>query len=230
MNQSLSEALRSAPIFEFLSEKEISQVAQMSRIRKLDKREFLFMEGNQAGGFYLLLSGRIKVYKISPTGKEHVLHLVEPGQTFAEAAIFADDTYPAFAAAVEQSEVALIPKDDFKALMQKYPDLCMRMMGSLSIWLHRLVDIIDSLAFSDVESRMSSYLLRLNQRQEEKEGAGHKVDLQVEKSLLASYLGTTPETFSRVLRRFQDRGWIEVDGSKIIILDKDALLRLLDSA
>ena len=228
MKRDLLDALCATPLLAGLTEEELELLADNCTVRSLDRRETLFLEGDPVTGFYLVLNGLVKIFKLSVGGKEQVLHLAGPGQTFAEAAIFGFAAYPAGAAAVEPSEVLLIPRERFAALLDQYPDLCRRMLGALAVWLRRMTDIIASLAFKDVETRVAAYLLELCRSSHGKLEPGLEIELGIEKSLLASYMGTIPETFSRVLRRLQDKGWIGVSGTTITILDPESLSEILE--
>jgi len=228
MIRDLLDALRATPLLAGLSEEELERLAGGCSVRPLDRRETLFLEGDPVAGFYLVLSGLVKIYKLSVSGKEQVLHLAAPGQTFAEAAIFGFAAYPAGAEAVEPSEVLFVPRERFTVLLDECPDLCRRMLGALAVWLRRMTDIISSLAFKDVEARVAAYLLELCRSSHGKLEPGIGIELGIEKSLLASYMGTIPETLSRALRRLQDKGLIEVKGNRIAVRNPDSLLDILE--
>ena len=228
MREQILQALASTPLLRGLGESELERIAQIAARRDLQRRQTLFIEGDRIVGFYLVLSGLVKIYKISADGKEQVLHLAEPGQTFAEASLFGFDGYPASAEAVEPSSVLLIPREQFVALLANDPGLCHRMFRELSIWLRRLSDIIYSLAFRDIEKRLVAYVLK---RCEDEQGGlrdGVEYELGIEKALLASYLGTVPETFSRALKKLQVHKLIDVKGSRITLLDIAGLRTILD--
>ena len=87
-------------------------------MRRVDKDQILFFEGDPAPGFFVLITGGVRIYKASPDGKEFTLHIIYPGQVFAEAAIFKGNTYPANCMALEDSEVAFLPKTEFIRLVQ----------------------------------------------------------------------------------------------------------------
>ena len=229
MIERFTKALKRTPLLSGLDIKDIERLAASASARKLGRKEQLFLEGERVIGFFLVLEGLLKIYKVSADGKEHVLHLVPPGQTFAEGALFEFTGYPASAEAAEPSEVLLIPADGFISLLDSKPQLCRKMFKELSVWLRRLTDIIYSLAFRDVEVRLASYLVQQCRQEHGGLDSGRKIDLGVEKSLLASYLGTIPETFSRTLKKMQVHGLIEVDGSLITILDADGLRDMIES-
>ena len=185
------------------------------------------MEGDPADAFFLVVGGQIKVYKVSADGKEHVLHLAESGQTFAEGAVFGFKGYPAGAEAVTKAEVIMVPKEPFLSILDLNPQLSRAMMKELSIWLRRLTDIIYSLAFKDVETRLISYLVMQCHEEHDDLKDGMQFELGIEKALLASYLGTIPETFSRALRKLQDAGLISVEGPRVTILSSSGISEMI---
>lgn len=228
MKADFKRTMNHTPLLSALNDKQIDGLLDAAVVKRLGRKETLFVETDPVEGFFLVLEGVMKIYKLSPDGKEYVLHLAYPGQTFAEAALFGLSAYPAGAEAVEPSVVLMIPKDHFLALVVDDRDLTLRMFQTMAIWLRRMTDIISSLAFRDVETRLIAYLRQLCLGQYQKFEDGLQVDLGVEKSLLASYLGTIPETFSRVLRKLQDKEIISVKGPTITVLDVQRMQCMLE--
>ena len=155
-----------------------------------------FFEGDRCLGFFLVQSGRVKVYKTSPDGKEQILHWFERGDRFAEVPAFDGGCYPASAAALEQTSVILIPSQALLALVEQYPSLAFNLLAGLSRNLRRFANLIDTLSLKDVSSRLAGYLLELSDRQN-----ANPVELDLAKGQLAAFLGTIPETLSRDLRK-----------------------------
>lgn len=229
MSESLIASLRACPILSGFDEAEVRGIAGRCRRLELERNKQLFLEGDPVTAFYIVLEGLVKVYKLSADGKEQVLHLVERGQSFAEASIFGFDVYPAGAAALEASVVVAVPKDHILAMLEKRPDLCQRLLSAQAVWIRRLVDIIASLSFRDVETRLAAYISTLCRRSHGRVAAGLVVDLEIEKSVLAAFLGTIPETLSRALRSLQNKGAVKVAGAQIRITDAGLLEEHLES-
>ena len=226
MTTKLPEILRKAPLFANLPSEDLRRVADIAVPQRFEKKRAVFREGDRALGFYVVSTGSVKVFKLSEEGKEQILHIVLPGQSFAEAAVFEGGTFPAHAEALADSDLVFLPKNEFVGLLEKYPRIALRMMASLSKWLKRMTDLVESLALRDVEARLVPYL------SEEMKGRGIApkdgtvLDLKVGKNILASHLGTVPETFSRTLKKLQEEGKIAVEGRKIRILSADSLFPL----
>lgn len=218
---SLADELARAPLFHGAERKFLQQVAAISRPIRLSSREVVFPEGGPAEGFYVLLEGRVILSRTSPDGKEQVLHIVEPPHTFAEAAVFGGGDYPATAKTLTECRLIFVPKREFLSLLSKNPDFSLQIIRSLSLWLRRMVDLVEDVSLRDVESRFLRYLKEKASLSGIPIEEGSEIYLDVEKSVIASRIGTVPETFSRMLRRLSDKGVLRVEGKRVTILDAE---------
>lgn len=216
----LNAALKLCHLFAHLPDDNLRQLAALASTRSCDRGQVLFSEGEPAVGFYVVVSGRVKIYKLSAEGKERILHIVHTGDTFAEAAIFGDGRYPAFAETLSACTLVYLPARDFLALLHEQSNIAIGIIGGLSRFLRQFASQIEELTFKDVPARLAGYLLKLKA---EKDGS---YLLPVSKSLLASNLGTVSETLSRSLRRLVDDELIRVEGKRIEILDRELLQQL----
>jgi len=224
----LIELLKNSLLFSGLSEPDLAELATITVRRKFKKGESLFCEGDQANGFYLLVSGGIKLCRMSHDGREKVLHFVKPPETFAEAAFFGDGRYPAEARALETGEALYLPKEGFMELMGRNPNFTFNLVASLSMMLRKFARQIEELSFADVTSRLASFLVRRAADKSTSYGGITYIDLGVRKGELASRLGTASETISRTLRKLKDEGIIEVQGSKVVIHQMEKLQQLCE--
>ena len=218
--------LRKSLLFAGLDEEHLLQVASISHKKSFVKGETLFAEGEPATGFYLLAKGGIKLCKISPDGREKVLHFVHPGETFAEAAFFGDGRYPAEARGVEAGELLMLPKAGFMGLLERNPRFSLNLIVSLSLLLRRFTRQIEELSFAEVPNRLATYLLELAGRKSTSYQGKSYIDLDMKKGELASRLGTVSETLSRAFRKLKEENVLEVDGSRVVVLDMQALIKL----
>jgi CRP/FNR family transcriptional regulator, dissimilatory nitrate respiration regulator len=210
------------PLFQGLPGKQLAELARIIVDRKYKRGEVLFSEGDEASGFFVLLSGRLKIFKLSPDGKEQILHFVDPGDPFAEVALFAGSRYPAHAEAIKESRAVFFPRAAFQKLIKSDPNLAMNMLAILSQRLKYFSRLVEDLSLKEVPQRLAAYLLYLS-------GAGNNdlpVDLSISKGQLASLLGTIPETLSRILSKMVTQGLIEVKGRTMKLLNNDALKAL----
>ncbi len=209
-------------IFSDLTPREREAVDRITSTRRYARGETIFAEGQDGAGFFIVRTGRVKIYKLSADGKEQILHIFGPGELFAEAAAFDDHPYPANADALEDASVLFIPKRPFSDLIALNPRIALRMLGVMSRRLHHLAALIDDLSLKEVPARLARYLLHLRP-----DPPAHTViTLDITKAQLASSLGTIPETLSRGITKLTFAGLIAVDGSKITILDPDRLENL----
>ena len=206
-----------------LDRSELQAIHGITAIKKIKKGEILFFEGDPATGFYILLTGKVRVYKASLEGKEFTIHQIMPGQLFAEAAIFRGEQYPANCAALEDSIVAFFPKEAFIQLIKDSPQISLKIIGSMSGFLREFTRKVEDLTLKEVSARIASFILR----DAERKGASH-IFLDIPKSELAKRLGTISETLSRNLRKLKELGVIRVDGKKIFILDLEHLQSIAD--
>jgi CRP/FNR family transcriptional regulator len=210
-------AIKKSPLFAGVTDVDLDHLCRIGKMRESAKGELLFSEGEVAEGFYIVAAGKVKVYKLSPDGKERILHIVHPGGTFAEAAIFGNGMYPAYAQPLEVSRLIFFPKKTFLSLLHEHSQISINMIAGLSRFLRQFATQIEELTFKDVPARLARYLLDL---------AGDEaawVELPISKSQLASNLGTVSETLSRTFRKLADDEIIEVRGKVIDLLDRDRL-------
>lgn len=222
----LASALRGTAIFEGLSEADLLQIAGYSEPRVLAKDEILFEEGQPVTGFYVVLKGLIKAYRVDEAGREQVIHLIPEGQSFAEPAVAGLPGYPAHARALEKSEVVQIRGPEFLAHLKVHSELALRMLASLSRHLHELVSTIESYRLQDAEKRLLHWLLH---RCPEDSGPV-TVRLLTSKGVLASELGTRPETLSRLFSKLRKAGILKVQGRSLIVSDREGLRRLFEDS
>jgi len=214
--------LKNIPLFAGLGDADLTALQAVARMRECPRGELLFTDGEVAEGFFVVLDGKVKVYKLSSEGKERILHIVHPGGTFAEAAIFGNGLYPACAETLLPSKLLFLPKDGFLGLLADNSRIAINMIAGLSRFLRQFAQQIEELTFKDVPSRLARYLLDLAR------GRQAAVELPISKSQLASNLGTVSETLSRTLRKLSDDDLIRVSGKRVEILDVERLEELAE--
>jgi CRP/FNR family transcriptional regulator len=217
--------LRGCQLFTGLPAEELEEIAALAILKQLDKGDYLFHEGSQAEGFYVVQRGAINVHRVSPVGKEQVISVFGPGQSFAEAALASEGGYPANARAIEPTTILMVPKAGFIALVRRRPELALKMLGSMSQHLRVLVGLLDDLTLKDVEARLLNWLLKRCPRPLKANPV--QVELDRTKRVLASEIGTVSETLSRTLAKLRDQKLIRVAGKAITVLNPLELVRTL---
>lgn len=222
----IASILKKCLLFSDLNTTELEQVRDSGLIRKYQKNEIIFRDNETAKGFFVVLSGMVKIYRLSPEGREHILHLLSEGETFAEAAMFAGKNYPAYAEALKDSRVFFIDRTNLVKLIEESSRLVLKMMASQAKRLRRFADMIEDLSLKEVSARLAKYILDTALKEGEETKDGIRFNLNISKTLLAASLGTINETISRTMADFKNKGFIEENGGKIIVLNKIALEKI----
>jgi CRP/FNR family transcriptional regulator len=217
------DALKHCPLFAGLGMEELKRMRAIAIPKQFGKKAILFSDGEEAKGFYVVLSGKVKVFKVSPEGKEQILHVVTAPDAFAEAALFLEGTYPAFAEALSDCQVLFFPKRAFIQLIEKNPQLSINMIVTLSQYLKRFALLIEELSLKEVSSRIARHLLDLSLKLSREGKSAQEVELDLSKTQLARKLGTISETLSRTLAKMKAKGIIDVKKNRILILNREAL-------
>lgn len=217
--------IASIPLFEGLSKDQQEHLAMIVADQVFKRGQSIFSEGDDATGFYVVITGRVKIFKLSFEGKEQILHIFGPGEPFGEVPVFTGQHLPAHAEAMEESRIFFFPRDSFVDLIKKNPSIALSMLAVLSMRLRRFTHLIDDLSLKEVPGRLSAYLLYLS----EQEKGASDLELNITKSQLASLLGTIPETLSRIFGKMSRQGLIELDGPRIKILDRQGLEDLAEA-
>ncbi|KUJ95219.1 MAG: Crp family transcriptional regulator [Desulfonauticus sp. 38_4375] len=210
--------LKEISLFSFLDTEVLEKLKSISILKNYISGEHVFREGEPGKGFFGIISGRVKIYKNNFEGKEQILHLLGPGDIFAEVVLGGDFNYPANSLCLEDSTLVFIPKEKFKKLFQAEPDLALKMIWLFSLRLKELVQKVEDLSLKEVPQRLALYLYSLALDKQKK-----VVRLETTKSELAYLLGTIPETLSRAFKSLKEQGLLLTRGKDIEILDPESL-------
>jgi len=214
--------LRQTRMFADLSSENLAAVAAVCALRSLDKGEMLFHEGDKAEGFYVLQAGAISVFKITPDGREQIICVFRPPESFAEVTLATVEAYPANAVALEPSKVIVVQRSGFRDLIRRNPELSLHMLASMSLHLKHLVQTLQDYKGQQIEGRLADWLLK------HVPSGATVLNLPVTKKNLAGQLGVTSETLSRTFARFRDEGLIRVEGPCVHLLNADGLRSYID--
>lgn len=220
----IAKLVANIPLFEDLPEEQHRDLATIALVKSFGRGQTIFSEGDPGTGFYVVISGRVKIYKLSADGKEQVLHIFGGGEPFGEVPVFEGRRFPAHAVALDESRCLFFPRPAFIDLISRNPSLSLNMLAVLSRRLRRFTVLVDDLSLKEVPGRLAAHLLYLSDRND---GAAD-LELDVPKGQLAGMLGTIPETLSRILTKMVKQGMIESDGPRIRILDRDELTELAE--
>lgn len=169
--------------------------------------------------------GKVKVFKLSFEGKEQILHIYGPGNTFGEVPVFEGKNFPASSMALENTRILFLSRSRFVELITAMPGLGMNLLADLSRRLREFTVQIENLSLKEVPARLAAYIITLSKEQKNEK----QVTLPISKAQLSNLIGTTPETVSRILKKMMDSSFIEVQTKTILIKDFEGLMDLSES-
>jgi len=212
-----------------LSPKERDRLIEIGQPRSVAAGTVLFQCGDAYRGFYLLLEGGVQIYRLSPEGRMLVLHVIRPGESFAEVPLFEEDdgdTYPATAETLSDSTLLFFPAEAFLSFVDAHPRSALHMLGELSGRLRNAVRQLDAVSLHDVQERLAQHLVEQVPTAPDDPDTSPTVELDIPKSVLAAELGTVPETLSRALRALEDEDLIRSGDSEIALTNVRGLRRV----
>ena len=217
--QKKNDLLAQSLLFGGLPEDQVRKVAEIAISKSYTKGAAIFFEGEPGIGFYMVASGKVKIFKTSFDGREQILHIFGAGEPFGEVPVFHGNPFPANAEALSDCEVLFFPRAEFVGLIHAHPSLALNMLAVLALRLRRFATQVENLSLKEVPGRLASYLQYLMEEQQRQD----QVVLDIPKGQLASLLGTSSETLSRIFNKMSDEGLIRVEGKTISILDSERL-------
>ncbi len=221
MQSTAAAILDRCPLFAPMSAEGRQRLASIAVIRKFRKGQLVFHQEEACPGVFVVGTGLVRIFKTSAAGKEHVLHIVGPGGTFAEVAAVGGFNCPANAEAVAPTTCMLLPLDLFQEVLESDHQLCLKMLKGVAFWVRHLVGLMEDVVLRDAAGRIARYLLEVAP------GSDGTVELPALKRHVASHLNLTSETFSRTFRRLVAAGLIADAGANRIRLLNRETLRLV---
>jgi CRP-like cAMP-binding protein len=220
------ELLRRAPYFAGLGDDVLAALAAVTIQRQIARGQLIFMEGEPCAGLYIVAAGEVKVFKLSPQGREQVIRQLGPGSTFNEVPVLDGGPNPASTAAVTDATVCVISRADIKRLAQAYPTLAWALVETTARHARHLVMMVEDLSLRSVKARLARLLLAEAQRST----ATDEIDRSqmITQAEMAARLGTVREMIGRVLSDLADDGLIVFDRHRIMIKDREALTAVAD--
>ncbi|WP_041068362.1 Crp/Fnr family transcriptional regulator [Thiolapillus brandeum] len=210
-------------IFHRLTDIQFEEVLERAKMITLADGGVLFQQGDEFRRFYLVVSGHMKLFRLAPDGNEKVIELVDAGHTFAEALMFLEQPrYPVGAISLGETNLISIDARHFQEILKSSVDLCMALLGDMSFRLRSLVREIDDLSLHSATCRVAAFILA--------RAPDHRddFDLDIPKHVIASRISVKPETFSRIIKGLKSKEILEIKGSKVHLLDREALKEAAD--
>ncbi len=212
----------------FLSEargiESLKKLSQQKDVRIYKKKDDIYKEGNYPKGIYFINKGKVKSYYSNELGKELITDLYKEGDFFGYLSLLQDEQYTNSASALEESEIYMIPKEDFFALLYKNAEVSKKFIEILSNNIRENEKQLVKLAYNSVRKRVAEALVKLSDTYKKQDD--ERFSMNVSREDLANLVGTATETVIRTLGDFKDEKYIEVSGGSITILNYDKLARL----
>lgn len=213
---SLDAFLRRLPYFAGLADPHLAALARQAARRRFESGESVFFEGEPSAGLWIIEEGRVKVFRLSPEGREHIMHLLGPGDAFNDIAAIDGKPNPVSAAALSRAAMWALPHSALAHAIRAYPELAQAVIGLLTGRVRTLVQQIEDLALCSVTARLARFLLSQSENAS-LSGPG------ITRATMAAHLATTPETVSRALRTLEESGTIHFERHRIVIVKADLL-------
>jgi CRP/FNR family transcriptional regulator len=216
--------LKKINLFKNLSNEELKELEHYLTESLYHKKENIFTEGDAPEWFYIVLTGKVKVTKISHDGKELILELISPYDIFGGVAVLRNFPYPANAVAMEDSQILKISRKNLMRLVDRFPNLMFCIALQLGDRMKSSYDSLKNIALERVEARIAALLLKLGNKVGVETAAGLMIDMRLTKQDVADMVGTTVETSIRTFSKFRKEGLVMDSDGKIIIKDREGLM------
>lgn len=215
------EFLKQIPYFAGLSDRDLGQIGHLVHERGYPRGEMVILEGEPCEAIYFVKSGRVKVFKTSPEGREQVLRIMTAGDTFNEVPVFDGGDNPASVEAIDPTSLYILASADLQALMLGMPAISRNVVRILASRLRHLVELVEDLSFRHVTGRVAKILLQHTWDGAPANGSGRLTQQQI-----ATMAGTAREMVGRALKGLEQAGAIRMERGRIVIVDKGKLEHL----
>jgi CRP/FNR family transcriptional regulator len=217
------ESLARLPFFRRVSPDDRHRVASVARLRTFERGDGIFQEGDASDSFVTVLTGRVKVSKATPAGKDLILHIFGPGDPLGAVAVYDGRPYPASAVALEPTTCLIIPRQAFFTLLEQSPSLVRGLLSGLTSRLVELTDRLAELMGAHVETRFARLFLKLADQLGRPERGGLFIPLPLSRQELADLTGTTIETCIRIMSRWGKDDVLRTEKDGFVVVKREAL-------
>jgi len=219
------QSLKNIPIFSSLSKTHLEELSEIMLEKTYRKNQVIFDQGDPGSSLIVIKSGLVKISLVDSNNHEFIIKTFSVNDFFGEMSLLDGGSRSATATAVEDTQALIIFRENFISLIQKTPSMALGMLTELSNRLRTTTENISNLTFFDAYGKVAQCLLSLAEKFGEREEDGVSIQLTLSRQELANMSGLSRETFARILKEFQVRGCLKVQGKKIIILDEKVMRR-----
>ena len=220
--------LSEIPLFSELSVEELREITSFSRLVNYEKNQYVFHEGDEFKGIFIVVKGLVKIFKLSPHGKEYILHILRKPHLFGDVPLFTGGDCPASVQCMEDTTLLFIPKNEFMQLLEKNPAINFKIMSGFARRLKSISIKAESLSLKEVMNRLADYLIREIERNRSQSLPEPFVKLALSNPTLAAYLGTITETISRAFKKLKESGVIVTKGKTVFVKDYAMLKKIAE--
>lgn len=219
--------LKHIRLFDGITPSEMQEMERITRMQEVKKRQPLYLPGDPSSNVYLLKKGRVKLANTGASGKEVTFDILEPGEIFGELEVLEGLPRETAAEALDDAMICVIRREDFDRYLAAHPDITVKLTKLIGLRLRKIQSRIEDLVFRDVPARLAHLLIELSKSDSVKEAQGIRLRAKLTHQEMANLIGCSRETVSTTLGQFRDDGLIHMDGRTIVILNLDALARLV---
>ena len=225
----IEDVLRVTPVFRKLSPQDLRTIAQAATVRDYEKGQVIFEQDTPSDAFYTIASGRVKIFKMLPTGKDLILEIFGTGDPLGAVAAYDGRPFPASAVALEDTVCVVIPRATFFRLLEEHPSLVRGLMLGLTIRLVELTNRLAQLSGTRIEPRFARLFLKLAGEMGRTERGGTFIPLALSRQELADMTGTTIETGIRIMSRWGKEDIVRTDKDGFLVIDTATLEALANA-
>jgi CRP-like cAMP-binding protein len=214
--------IRDNPYFIGLKTEELDYIRKLMSEKSLDRGETIILDGEPAKAMYFVISGAVKVFKVSLDGKEQIIDIIRPGQSFNDVPIFDNGLTPVSAQAMSQVVLYELDKNSVYTIIRKYPRVASNVITVLAKRVRILVGLVEDLSFRTVLGRVAKILM-------DNAADGKSPGPRLTQQEMAAMAGTAREVVGRSLKTLEEEGVIKLDRHRIVIKNKDSLREMAGS-
>ena len=215
------ELLRTTPIFSRLSSDDRRKIAEVATVGRFERGDIIFEQESPSDALYAIASGRVKIFKMMPNGKDVILEVFGPGDPLGAVAAYVGRPFPASAAALEDTTCVVIPKVEFFRLLEQHPSLVRGLLLGFTTRIVELTNRLAEMTGGRIEPRFARLFLKLADQMGRSERGGTFIPLSLSRQELADMTGTTIETCIRIMSRWGKDDVVHTDKDGFVVLDRD---------
>lgn len=221
--EELTYRLKKIPIFRELEDDEIAPISQIAQTRMFKKKKYVCMQGGLLTKVYFILSGKIKIYKMAPNGKEQIISILEAGEMFPHAGFFRHGEYPAHAEVIEDAQLITIPIQAFENVLIRNPSMCIKLFKILGEKIVDLQDRLEEQILHSTNEQIILLLLRLAKTNGKKINDFYKITTPFTNREFANMIGTSPETVGRTLNLLKKKNILTIDEDGLLLINPNTV-------